>query len=459
VDATLASGPVELNLAVVSGEAKPRRFEVGESVPAGAVCVSGAVECIAVRSARDSTVERLAELASTLRSRPSKVQRWADAFATALVPLVFLLALGCLGFWVSRGQLERGVLASLAVVLAACPCTYSVTTPLVLWLALRKALRHGVLVRSPEALEALSHVSAIAFDKTGTVTSQNLSVASVALAPGRSHGEVGAYVAALEEGSPHPVGRALLAWALEQKAAPAALLGRRFDPGLGVRAQDAGGVELLLGSPRLLGRDQANPDTRVTLVRGDQTLASFVIDEPLRPEAAQAIGELAGLGIRSTLLTGDGEESARRVADSLGVACRANLSPEEKVEALETLGHDAAMVGDGVNDAPALARARLGFAMGHGSGLSRGLAQATLLTPDLRLVPWTVALARRTMALARRNLFGSTIYNLVFLGLAAAGFLRPVVAGLAMLASSLLVLFSALRMDALPGPAFEERGA
>ncbi len=456
VDATIADGPVELNLAVVSGESRPRVFEAGETVPAGAVPVSGAVECVAVRSARDSTVERLAELARTLRDRPSHLQRWADLFATALVPLVLVLALACLSFWASHGQLERGVLASLAVVLAACPCTYSVTTPLLLWLALRKALRHGVLIRSPEALEALSHVSAIAFDKTGTVTSERLSVASVALAPGASEAEVAADVAALEEGSPHPVGRALLAWALERRVSPAQLRERRFDRGLGVRAQDGAGEELLLGSPRLLGASHTAPGARVTLARGERTLASFVIDEPLRPEAAPAIGGLAALGIRVTLITGDGEAGSRRIAEALGVAYQANLSPEGKVTALEALGEHAAMVGDGINDAPALARARLGFAMGHGSGLSRGLAQATLLTPDLRLVPWTVELARRTVALARRNLIGSTLYNLVFLGLAAAGFLKPVIAGLAMLASSLIVLFSALRTDALPGPAFEE---
>jgi heavy metal translocating P-type ATPase len=453
VDATVVAGPVEVSFGVVSGESKPRAVVAGELLPAGAVPVSGTLECVALRSARDSTVERLAELARTLRERPARAQRLADLFAAGLVPVVFALALGTLGFWASRGEVERGVVAALAVVLAACPCTYGVATPLGLWLALRKALRHGVLIRSAEALEGLAGVNAVALDKTGTLTAPALAVESVELLGSAPRAEVLALASALEEGSPHPVGRAIRALAEAEGVVPAAIGLRRFEPGLGVRGRDADGGELLLGSGRLVGMAGADASLRVTLARGGIPLAGFRIAEPVRSEAKDAVAALRALGVLPTMLTGDAEAGASPVAAALGITHRAGLSPEEKVAALAALGPHAAMVGDGVNDAPALAQARLGFAMDHGSGLSRGMAQATLLLPDLRLVPWTIGLARRTLSLVRRNLVWSTVYNLVFLALAAAGALKPVWAGLSMLASSLLVLISALRIDSLPGPA------
>jgi P-type E1-E2 ATPase len=188
------------------------------------------------------------------------------------------------------------------------------------------------------------------------------------------------------------------------------------------------------------------------LAREGRVLARFWVGESVRKEAAEAVASLRAQGIRVLMLTGDNEKGARLVADRLGIESESRLSPADKVERLAALGKGVAMVGDGLNDAPALAGTGPSFAMGEGSDLSRGLSQVTLLKSDLRLVPWTIALARRALAIGRRNLIWATLYNIVFLGLAVAGALRPVWAGLSMLGSSLLALFVSLRVASFEGP-------
>jgi P-type Cu2+ transporter len=469
VDGRIVSHPVEVNLAVLTGVAAPVLLSPGEEVPAGAVPLSGALDAIALRSARESTLERLSALALSLRARPSKLQRMADGFAAALTPTVWVVALGAFAWHTPRAGVERGVVTALAVVLSACPCTYGVATPLVLWLALRRALERGVCIRSASTLEDLSRVKAVAFDKTGTLTRPDLVVLGCDLAPGASAAEVAAVVATVEEGSRHPVARALHRYGAELAApvgaralAPPSDTGwtgtelgwkdRRFVVGRGVEARDAEGRLVLLGSSDWLGEHGvpiepgSDPErARVLLARGGRLLARFRIGEGSRPEAASALAALRADGIDVVMLTGDSARGASRIAEELGVAVHATLTPEGKVAHLEGM-QDVAMVGDGLNDAPALAGAGPSFAMSEGTGLARGVANVTLLRADLRLVPWSLSLARRAMSIARANLVGSTVYNLIFIGLAAAGALRPVWAGVSMLTSSALVLASALRV-------------
>ena len=441
VDAELTGADAEVNLAVLSGEATPRLIRVGEKIPAGAVPVSGSIECVALRSARESTLERLAELARQLRERASVVQRWADRFATALVPAVWVLALGALVFWSTRSSLDRGVVIGLAVVLAACPCTYGVTVPLTLWLALRRALEEGVLIRSASALEELARVKTVAFDKTGTLTHAELSVDRVETLGGCLPDEAIALAASIEEGSPHPVARALVN-AGQGRAVP--VQARRFLPGQGVWAQLENGDELFAGAaPEHEGA--ADETARVSLHRNGKLIARFMLGERVRSEAPAALHDLAAQGVTALMLTGDRDSGARRVARALGLTTLAGLTAEKKVAHLESLGESVAMVGDGLNDAPALAKLGPSFAMGEGSDLARGMSRITLLRSDLRLVPWTLRLARRTLRIVRRSLVASTIYNLVFLALAASGAFRPVWAGLSMLTSSLLTLAMAQR--------------
>jgi P-type E1-E2 ATPase len=456
VDLVLEGGPAEVSLGVLTGESAPLTLHPGDEVPAGAVPVASALEGIALRSARASTLERLADLARGLAARPSGLLRVADAFARALAPLVWLLAIGAFGWWAWRGPIDHAVVVALAVVLAACPCSYGIAAPLVHWLALRKALRHGALVRHAGALDALSRVRVVAFDKTGTLTTAAPRVARAEITAGVAPGEVAALVAALEHESRHPVGRALSVWAAAAsssasaaapRAEPVALAERRVVVGAGIAARDAAGRTLALGK---------TADGRVALARDGVALAHFDIEEELRPDGRAAVDMLRSAGLDALVLTGDGAVRARAAADALGVEAHAGLSAADKVARLQGLGGRVAMVGDGLNDAPALAGETPSFAVEGGSGLARGLAQVTLLRDDLRLVPWTLGLARRALGLVRRLLALSTGYNLVFLALAMTGLLRPVWAGASMLVSSLVTLAAASRVAAWPGPPADE---
>jgi Cu2+-exporting ATPase len=437
VDLRLELDCAEVDLAVISGEARPVVVRRGEVVPAGAVAQI-ALTGIALRTAEHSTLERLAALARSLAERPEGVLRWADRFARVLTPLVWMVAIATVVCWWRAASVATGVVAGLAVLLAACPCSYAIASPLVHWLTLRKAFGRGVLVRSANALEGLAHTRTVAFDKTGTLTRSQPRVASETLPAGVSRDEAMALVRALEEGAVHPVARALYAHA--GAVTPAELRDRRVVPGEGVRAADGSGRPVTLGG---------DSEGAIVLRRDGIALASFVLAEELRPDAREAVAVLRSMGIRVVLLSGDHAVRVQAVAEALGIEARAGLSPEEKVGALRALGAGTAMVGDGVNDAPALAGRMTSFSLGEAAPLARGMAQVNLLTSDLRLVGWTIELARLGLRRMKWLIGVSTAYNLVFVSLAAVGALRPVWAGLSMLVSSLVALaFAASGGDA-----------
>jgi P-type E1-E2 ATPase len=329
------------------------------------------------------------------------------------------------------------VVAALAVVLVACPCSYSIAAPLVHWLAMRRGLAGGVLVRTAEGLESLAAVRTVAFDKTGTLTGSDPMIQDVRVtAPVE---EVRGIVFALEEGSRHPIARALHEWA--EGAAPETVSERRFIPGTGVIARDGRGRELALGAPEKLSPGPREDDARVILLRDGEEIAAFSAGESLRPEAAPALEALKRDGLDVLILTGDNEARGEEIGRALGVPVRSGQRPEDKVRAVQEIagGREGtvAMVGDGLNDAPALAALGPSIAMEGATGLARGVAGVLLLRPDLRLVPWTLSLSRRATQLARRLLIASTVYNLGFVALAMCGALAPVFAGLSMLISSL----------------------
>lgn len=429
VDLRLELENAEVDLAVLSGEARPVPVVRGDVVPAGAVPTASEIVGTAVRAAKDSAVERLAALARSLSERPSAALRWADRFASFLTPAACAISLLAVVYWTHAASLEVGILNGLAVVLVACPCAYAIASPLVHWLCLREAFAHGVLIRSPEVLGALAGTRVVAFDKTGTLTSPELSVAKERISPCTSRDEVRSIVHALETGSTHPIAKALVAHA--GAAEPSPISGRKFLPGRGVTALDGRGRELFLG----VGRDG-----RSVLRRDGVTLASFELDERLRPEAPEAVAALKNDGIRVALLSGDARDRAEAVAARLGIEAQAPLSPQQKLAALEALGPHTAMVGDGINDVPALAGRSTSFTFGGATQLAKGVAQVTLIEPDLRLVPWSLALSRRGLRRVKWLIAWATTYNLVFVALAAGGALRPVWAGLSMLVSSLLSL-------------------
>ena len=432
VDLRLDQDAAEFDLAILSGESRPAALAQGQVVPAGAVTVTPIVRGTALRPARDSALERLAGLARSLGESRSPTLAWADRFAAALTPAVALVSAATVLVWTYADSLEKGVVAGLSVALAACPCSYAIASPLAHWIMLKGAFARGVLIRNPEALEELARIRTVAFDKTGTLTRPDLLVTGERLLGGADRTEVLALVRALEEGNPHPIGRALFAYADARTVGQPELLltERRFVAGRGVEARDELGREVAL---------RAGADASIVLEREGTVLAALALDEQILPEARGAIDALRADGVRVVLLSGDAEERVVAVGRALGIEAWARLDPAAKVERLATLGH-AAMVGDGVNDAPVLAARTASFTLGDAALLARGVAQITLLQPDLGLVPFTLALARRGTRLVKRLLFASTAYNLIFVGLAARGALKPVWAGLSMMITSLIAI-------------------
>jgi Cu2+-exporting ATPase len=404
------------------------------------VPISGTLRGVALRTATESTLERIAALARALAARPSTLLAIADRFASAVTPVAALVAVAAVIWGTVHGSLADGVVRGLAVLLVACPCGYAIAAPLVHWLAMRRAFRAGAVIRGADTIEALARVRAVAFDKTGTLTDPARAVVTVDHAPGVDKDLVRRLVRALEADSRHPVARALRDWAKE--GPEAAIRARRFEPGRGVRA---------IGKddrPLSLGREGSDA---VVLRRGGDVLARFFVDEFIRPEAEDAVSTLSRMGIEARILSGDGCPRVARVGAVLALRMEAGLDAGSKVDAIARWRPDVAMVGDGVNDAPALAGSSASFSMDGATDLARGLAGVALLVPDLRLVPWTIALSRRAVRRVRGLFVASTAYNVVFVALAAAGALRPVLAGVSMLASSLLTLAFAAR-DLAPEP-------
>ncbi len=426
VDLELLEGPVDVDTGILTGESMPTTLAAGAFVPSGAVPLDRALEGRALADSRSSTLECLGALANRLTVEPSPSSRLADRLATILTPLVIVLALGALAYGASARSVGEGVQAALAVVLVACPCTYAISTPLIQWLTLQRLLARGVLFRSADALERLANVHVVAFDKTGTLTSSQLSVTSAETSA--DAWQVRAWVGALEAETRHPIGRALLAWSVP--VVPASLTSRRIVIGSGVEGVDTAGRRLFI---------RADGEGDVVLEVDDSIVARFEIAERAREGGGEAVAGLGALGVQTTILTGDAPERASRVAEALGLDYEASLSPEQKLDWVRRHGARAAMVGDGINDVPALA-ATVGITLPGGSELSSGLASVKLLSTDLALIPMAIAEARDTMKTVRRMLFFATSYNLVFLAIAASGHLRPVFAGISMLVSSLVTI-------------------
>jgi Cu2+-exporting ATPase/Cu+-exporting ATPase len=351
-----------------------------------------------------------------------------------------------LAYWTAAEGLEKGLLVSLAVLVVSCPCALGIATPLALWVGLDRAARRGVLVRSGEALELLARVRQVCFDKTGTLSTGRLEYLR---AVGAGAGDLGR-ICLLASQSPHPIGAGL-----RQQVPPAPLpvAGFRLHPGLGVEGL-VGNQRLWVGSLRFMERAGLALDQGLAAGRGEgevmalaawegRVRAALFFREELRPRAAQAVQAVQGLGVRVQVLTGDSKALPPALqAGFPGVGFRTGLLPEDKVEAVRACRRAGlvAMVGDGINDAPALAAADVGIAMDTGADLTREAAAVNVLGSELDRIPWLLAYARRVRRVVWGNLFWAFIYNLVALGLAISGRLNPLIAALAMVLSSLFVI-------------------
>ncbi len=449
VDGRVLEGTSFVDTSSLTGESEPRSAAPGDLVLAGTSLVDGSlvIEATAVGDERVCAgVERL--LDEALR-RPAPSVRLADRVAGALLPAVGVLAAATAAWHWNRLGPERALLASLSVVLVACPCSLGIATPLAFWVALGHAWKRGVLVRGGEVLERLAGARRVWLDKTGTLTDGDLVLEEITPLGELSAEEALRRAAALEEGSEHPIGRALRRERRRRGLSPLQATDFRALPGVGVEGR-------LDGEPWSVRKGGA--DGAVRLSRGEEAVAELRLVARPRPEARAVVARLRELGLRPEVLTGDAEGPALRLSEALGLPARHDLLPADKVAAVrEEDPARSVFVGDGLNDAAALAAAGVGISVAGGSARSLDAAPINLLRPGLDALPELVELASRAHRVARWNLLWAFGYNAVALVLAMGGHLPPIAAAGAMVASSVAVVLHSSRLAHRPQRA--ERGA
>jgi len=458
-DGVVIDGTGGVDEAALTGEHRTIFTEPGSSVASGTCSVDGLFDVRVTARAADSAAARIAALLSAARRERAPAERVADRVAAVLVPAVIAVALASTAWWTVHAGFDTGVLVGLAVLVVACPCGLGIATPVAVWTALVTAARRGVIVRSAPVLERAADIDAVLFDKTGTLTERTprLVAINVALGVELSPHDLLARAAALEASLKHPLAAAIAAAA--NPPAPFTASGIQLVPGHGVRGT-VGNEPLAVGSVRFaaqeLGAAQVEryadmEGTMVLVWRPHLLLGVLRFAESPRAEAAAALAALRNAGLRTGLLSGDARADAVVPALIDAQDAALGLLPQDKVAYLRNLrqrrsGGAVAMVGDGVNDAPALAAADLGMAVGSATDLARMTADVAIVSDDLRRVPWLVAYARRVRRVIRENLFWAFAYNAVAVIAAAAGMLNPLIASLAMLASSLAVVTNARRL-------------
>ncbi len=462
VDGQVVEGQSDADEALISGESVPVPKAPGDPVTGGALNGEGRLLIRATALGAESVLARIIRLVEDAQAAKAPIQKLVDRVSEVFVPAVLLIALATLAGWLLAGAgLERAMINAVSVLVIACPCALGLATPTAIMAGTGVAARHGILIKDAGALEIAHGVTDVAFDKTGTLTSGEPRL--VHLAALDEENRALALAGALQRGSEHPLARAVLDACAERGLEPPPVDDSQALAGRGIRGRvDA--RPLALGNRRLLDEQGLTPGTLEAQARAweaegrtlswlldlatPRVLGLFAFGDSLKPGAAEAVATLNAQGIRSHLITGDNRGSAGAVAEALSIDdVHAEVLPADKaatVVALKAEGRTVAMVGDGLNDAPALAAADVGIAMGGGTDVAMHAAGITLMRGDPRLVPAALSISRRTYGKIRQNLFWAFIYNLVGLPLAAFGVLDPVLAGAAMALSSVSVVSNAL---------------
>ncbi|HFQ92428.1 MAG TPA: cation-translocating P-type ATPase, partial [Anaerolineae bacterium] len=419
-------------------------------------------EVIATAVGPQTVVGQIGQLLHQAMWQRAPVERQADRLAAWLVPLAVTLALATFAFWTWQDSMETGLIHALAVLLIACPCALGIATPLTLWVGLGRATRSGVILRYTGVLEQLAEAGQIYFDKTGTLTKRPIRLQEVVV-DSMAEADFLARAAAVEAMSEHPLGQAIAAGAekwLGKGVLPPRADNFRAFPGQGVCGVVAGD-EVWIGNRRLMAQHGLEipgslADTAVFWQNNGLTVAYagwggharglLGLGETARAEAGESIADLQKLEMPVTILTGDSEVAGRRWQSALGVPVYAEQRPEDKVSRLQAAGKDTVMVGDGINDGPALAAASVGIAVRQGTDVAQSAAAVILLHDDLRAVPWLIALSRVAMRKVRQNLAWAIGYNALGLVLAVSGLLQPSLAALLMVFSNIIVTTNALRL-------------
>ncbi|WP_171116521.1 MULTISPECIES: heavy metal translocating P-type ATPase [unclassified Streptomyces] len=460
-DGTVVEGASAVDVSMLTGESVPVDVTAGDAVAGATVNAGGRLVVEATRVGADTQLARMARLVEEAQNGKAEVQRLADRISGIFVPVVLALATATFGGWLgATGDTVAAFTAAVAVLIIACPCALGLATPTALMVGTGRGAQLGILIKGPEVLESTRRVDTVVLDKTGTVTTGRMTLQEVYVAEGADEREVLRLAGALEHASEHPVARAVAAGAEKRVGElPAA---ERFEnvPGRGVRGRVAG-LEVAVGRlfdelPEDLARarDKAENSGRTAVVVGWDGVARGVlaVADAVKDTSAQAVRELRTLGLTPVLLTGDNRRVTEAVAEAVGIdQVIAEVLPEDKVAVVRRLqaeGRTVAMVGDGVNDAAALATADLGLAMGTGTDAAIEAGDLTLVRGDLRVAADAIRLSRRTLATIKGNLVWAFGYNVAALPLAAAGLLNPMIAGAAMALSSVFVVTNSLRLRA-----------
>ncbi|MFE7331052.1 heavy metal translocating P-type ATPase [Streptomyces sp. NPDC057565] len=465
-DGTVVEGASAVDASMLTGESVPVEVGVGDSVTGATLNAGGRLVVEATRVGADTQLSRMAKLVEDAQNGKAAAQRLADRISAVFVPVVIALALGTLGFWLGNGAgLTAAFTAAVAVLIIACPCALGLATPTALMVGTGRGAQLGILIKGPEVLETTRRVDTIVLDKTGTVTTGRMTLLDVHTADGTDERDVLRLAGALEHSSEHPIAQAVAAGAAERTGA-ALPTPEDFAniAGLGVQGVVEGhavlvGREQLLAEweihlPVELARQKAAAEaagrTAIAVAWDGEARAVLEVADAVKDTSAEAIRRLRALGLTPILLTGDNRAVAEAVAAEVGIEkVYAEVMPEDKVDVVKELqsqGRSVAMVGDGVNDAAALAQADLGLAMGTGTDAAIEAGDLTLVRGDLRAAADAIRLSRRTLGTIRTNLFWAFAYNVAALPLAAAGLLNPMIAGAAMAFSSVFVVGNSLRL-------------
>ncbi len=464
-DGIVEDGRSAVDQSMLTGESVPVDVGPGSEVVGATINTSGRLIVRATRVGNDTALAQITQLVADAQSGKSSAQRLADRVSAVFIPAVFVVAAATLALWLLSGSATSFAFgAAISVLIIACPCALGLATPTALMAGTGRGAQLGLLIKGPEALEQAGRLQTIALDKTGTLTTGEMSLAEFSVGHGQDADAALARVAAAEHGSEHPIARALVGAAEERGLTPAEAQFFMNHDGRGVEAM-IDGARVLVGSPRFLkenGAADPAPELAEAIASGaasgrtviaaswnKQVQAVATVGDQLKPAARAAVDALKAEGLTPVILTGDGRAAAEAVGAALGIAdVRAEILPEEKAAAVAALRGEGgvAMAGDGVNDAPALAAADLGIAIGTGTDVAIESSDITLVTGDPLAIADAVRLSRATLRTIKQNLGWAFIYNVLAIPLAVAGILGPMIAGAAMAFSSVSVVLNALRL-------------
>ncbi|WP_030176511.1 heavy metal translocating P-type ATPase [Kitasatospora arboriphila] len=464
-DGVVESGSSAVDASMLTGESVPVEVNEGDAVVGATVNAGGRITVRATKIGNDTQLAQMARLVEQAQNGKAQVQRLADRISGVFVPVVIALALGTLAVWLLLGyDAADAFTAAVAVLIIACPCALGLATPTALMVGTGRGATLGILIKGPEVLESTRQVDTVVLDKTGTVTTGQMTLTEVAVADGEETDHVVRVAGAVENASEHPIARAIADGARERTGPLPAVRDFVNSAGLGVQGV-VDEVEVLLGRPQLLTergneipgelvaaleRAGSEGQTAVAVAWGGRARGVLVVSDVVKATSRQAVAELMDLGLEPVLLTGDHDSVAKAVAAQVGInTVIAGVLPSAKVDTIKDLqaqGKTVAMVGDGVNDAAALAQADLGLAMGTGTDAAIEAGDITLVRGDLRAAGDAIRLSRATLRTIKGNLFWAFGYNVAALPLAALGLLSPMIAGGAMALSSVFVVGNSLRL-------------